>query len=200
MNNNYAKSETSVNTVIFWTVVVTFAATSFISAFIGFLFVQSETADVRVNMEQRCQKSSLSCSSQNAELTDNLEKSQAEIKTLKAELLKANEGCIVEVVEAGECNALIERSGYKVIRGIGITYQKRTISSFNKGMPAEKSGLEAGDEMVEIDGVKVDDKNSDDVPELIAGGNPDSVSIKVKKSDGSESTYQVEKANLIVTK
>lgn len=70
----------------------------------------------------------------------------------------------------GGIGALIRKSGNYVV-----------ITDPYEGYPADKAGLKAGDEIVEIDGIQLKEKDSSDVSELLKGQPNTEVKIKIKR-------------------
>ena len=80
---------------------------------------------------------------------------------------------------------------------IGRIGTKTIITEPYEGYPAQKAGLQAGDELLEIDGKSCSKYNSDDVSELLKGEPGTKVSVKVKKAvTGEEKTYNFERAEI----
>ncbi len=64
---------------------------------------------------------------------------------------------------------------------IGQKDGKTVITEIYEGMPAYKSGLKAGDVFVEIDNIKVDQKNNSEVSEMLKGQAKTVVKVTVKR-------------------
>ena len=73
---------------------------------------------------------------------------------------------------------------------MGSTTTKPIVGTILEGSAIEKSGIEVGDEIVEINGIKSSSWDKLQIA-LYRKSNTDSYEFKVKKVDGSEETYQV---------
>lgn len=82
---------------------------------------------------------------------------------------------------------------FKEFGGVGITLLDKTnvISTLNAGMPAEKAGLQFGDEIVGVDGRTVN--NADEVVRLIRGAAGSKVTLTVKRA-GKEIKFTLTRA------
>lgn len=66
---------------------------------------------------------------------------------------------------------------------IGYLDNKVMITMPNEGFPADKAGVRIGDEIIEVDGVKCDGKNTQEVSALLKGNSGTEVKIKVKRGE-----------------
>ena len=66
---------------------------------------------------------------------------------------------------------------------IGVINGKVMITMPNEGFPAEKAGIKIGDEIVEVDGIKVTGKSTTEVSKLLKGAAGTQVVVTVKRID-----------------
>lgn len=80
---------------------------------------------------------------------------------------------------------------------IGRINGKTIVTEPYEGYPAQKAGLQAGDELLEIDGKVCEKYDSDDVSELLKGEPGTQVTVKVRKAvTGEEKTYSFARAEI----
>ena len=95
-----------------------------------------------------------------------------------------------------QCEMIIRQNGYRLIKGIGISYSDRIVSGVFPNMPAQRAGMEKGDEILQINEVSVEDDIK--IQDMITGSSPDPISITVKKKDGTKKTLSIERIDLII--
>ena len=78
---------------------------------------------------------------------------------------------------------------------IGYFDNKVVVTMPNEGFPADKAGVRIGDEIIEVDGVKCSDKNTQEVSALLKGNSGTKVNIKVKRA-GEELSFDITRAKI----
>ncbi len=83
--------------------------------------------------------------------------------------------------------------------GAAVEYKEENakISTIYKNSPAQKAGLEVGDQLLTIDGQYVKGKTLSQITKLIKGKENTKVSIKISR-DGNEKTYEMKRAKVSV--
>ena len=83
--------------------------------------------------------------------------------------------------------------------GAAVEYKEENakISTVYKNSPAQKAGLEAGDQLVAIDGQDVKGKTLSQITKMIKGKENTKVSIKISR-DGNEKNYEVKRSKFAV--
>ena len=83
--------------------------------------------------------------------------------------------------------------------GAAVEYKEENakISTVYKNSPAQKAGLEAGDQLVAIDGQDVKGKTLSQITKMIKGKENTKVSIKISR-DGNEKNYEVKRSKVAV--
>ena len=66
---------------------------------------------------------------------------------------------------------------------IGFLNQKVVVTMPNEGFPADKAGVRIGDQIIEVDGVNCEGKNTSQVSSLLKGSSGTQVKIKVKRGE-----------------
>ena len=83
--------------------------------------------------------------------------------------------------------------------GAAVEYKEENakISTVYKNSPAQKAGLEVGDQLVAIDGQDVKGKTLSQITKMIKGKENTKVSIKISR-DGNEKNYEVKRSKVAV--
>lgn len=83
--------------------------------------------------------------------------------------------------------------------GAAVEYKEENakISTVYKNSPAQKAGLEVGDQLIAIDGQDVKGKTLSQITKMIKGKENTKVSIKISR-DGNEKTYEMKRAKVAV--
>ena len=86
--------------------------------------------------------------------------------------------------------------------GIGISYAKYagvpTVLRVFKDAPAEKAGIQEGDQLIKVDGVDVIDKTTDEIREMVLGEEGTNVTITIRR-EGEEMDLDITRAEVDVT-
>jgi len=98
-------------------------------------------------------------------------------------------------LEDSEYSEIIDELSGKY-NGIGVTIEGNRIINITSNSPAEKSGLEVNDLIVNVNGVDVTLKNSDEIGKLIKDDNKNDIVSLVVNRNGVELTFDVKKEEL----
>jgi len=80
-----------------------------------------------------------------------------------------------------------------LIRNIdGNTY----ISEPYQGFPAEKSGLQAGDRIIRVDGIEVSDKDQEQISEVLKGSPGSTVRIEIEREDEGVRLFEIKREEI----
>ncbi|BDD10714.1 peptidase S41 [Fulvitalea axinellae] len=80
---------------------------------------------------------------------------------------------------------------------IGRNRGKNVVMMPYEGFPAEKSGLKVGDQILEIDGIDVSEKNTSDISKLLKGQANTSLKIKIQRMDSeTPETFQIHRKKI----